>query len=220
MTSGIYRILCKPTRKCYVGSTVNFRLRFKTHRVELNRNRHHSSLLQNAWNKYGQGAFQFEILKEVEKEHLLNFEQGYINLFDSANRKFGFNVSPTAGNCLGVKHSHETRAKVSASGLGRKFSSEHKKKIADALKGKKKSSAAIAKVAAALTGRKQSAEQIAKRVAANTGQKRSDETRARMSVAAKGNRANLGRTFSAEHRAKIGAAITNFNRKEHQWPLI
>jgi len=58
-----YIIRCKNAKKNYYGSTTNFKKRVKDHKYLLHRNKHHSSHLQNAWNKYGEDAFEFVILK-------------------------------------------------------------------------------------------------------------------------------------------------------------
>lgn len=52
--------------RSYVGSTFNPELRRKAHFALLRRNAHHSPRLQNAWNKYGEGAFLFSVLETTE----------------------------------------------------------------------------------------------------------------------------------------------------------
>jgi group I intron endonuclease len=95
MTSGVYLIRCKPTGKVYVGSSKNMEKRWTQHRVLLNRNQHHSFKLQSAWNKYGENAFQFEIVEEVIGGFVTVVEQAYINSFDSFVN--GFNCAKLAG---------------------------------------------------------------------------------------------------------------------------
>lgn len=99
--SGIYKIqsIAKPKR-CYVGSTVIVSKRWCDHLRTLRNNKHHSIKLQRHFNKYGELDLIFTILIECEKEDLIKHEQFFI---DSLNPYF--NSSPTAGNCLGVKHS-------------------------------------------------------------------------------------------------------------------
>ena len=57
----IYRIQNKITNDFYVGSSLHFKQREKQHLYNLKHNKHHSSYLQNAWNKYGEENFIFEI---------------------------------------------------------------------------------------------------------------------------------------------------------------
>ncbi len=109
MISGIYKITNLVNKKFYIGSAVNFKIRFSTHISELNSNTHSNKHLQNAWNKYGKENFLFEILESVEnKENLLLREQYY---FDTLNPEY--NICKKAGNNLGIKYSEESRKKIS-----------------------------------------------------------------------------------------------------------
>jgi len=61
--SGIYQISNSVNGKKYVGYAANIRLRCKCHRVELRTSDHKNEHLQNAWNLYGEQAFEFSILE-------------------------------------------------------------------------------------------------------------------------------------------------------------
>ena len=50
-TSGVYQITNKVTGKFYIGSAVNFRKRWNTHKSCLRNNKHANKHLQRAWNK-------------------------------------------------------------------------------------------------------------------------------------------------------------------------
>ena len=79
---GIYRIICTPTGKFYIGSSKNILDRFKGHKRGLRAGVHHSSKLQNAWKKYGEEAFKFEVLEEVvDEKRLREIEQLYIDKY-------------------------------------------------------------------------------------------------------------------------------------------
>lgn len=67
----IYKIINLNNGKFYVGSTNNQRERFRTHRNKLRANTHHCAHLQAAWNKYGEDAFLFKVIEEVENDSLL-----------------------------------------------------------------------------------------------------------------------------------------------------
>jgi group I intron endonuclease len=113
---GIYQIVNLANGKRYVGSAVNLRNRRKEHLSKLRRGIHHSAKLQNAWNKYGEASFQFEVLAIVaDKSDLLAFEQRFIDNADCVVN--GYNVAPKAGSTLGHKLSEETRRKMRASQL-------------------------------------------------------------------------------------------------------
>ncbi len=138
-SSGIYGILCKPTGKIYIGSAVKFGRRWMEHRTELRNGNHHSKHLQNAWNKRGENNFVFIVLEIVKrKESLVETEQKYIDLFDSADNSRGFNMSPKAGSVmLGRKHSDKVRAAMSARFKGCTLTEDHKRKIGLANTGNK-----------------------------------------------------------------------------------
>lgn len=106
MKSGIYLISNTTNGHLYVGSAVNIQKRFAGHRHQLHAGNHHSRYLQNAWNKYGSESFEFRVLFFCSKENLIFFEQRALDVL-----KPEYNSSPTAGNCLGVKHTEETKQK-------------------------------------------------------------------------------------------------------------
>lgn len=109
--SGIYAIRHIESGKLYLGSAINIRNRWKEHRKDLKRARHHCQHLQNAWRKHGPDSFVFEILELVaDKANLIAREQSWI---DQTPRRTRYNTSPTAGSPLGTKHTPETRAKHS-----------------------------------------------------------------------------------------------------------
>ena len=126
--SGIYAIVNSLNGKMYIGSAVNLRNRWKAHRSSLNRGLHHSQKLQNSWRKNGHGCFTFVVLELVDRDALINREQFWINHYKAAGPA-GYNVSPTAGNCLGVRHTEQTKAAKSAALRGRSRPEDVKRQI-------------------------------------------------------------------------------------------
>jgi group I intron endonuclease len=100
----VYCIKNLITNKYYVGSSSKFKVRKRQHLAELRKNKHHSSKLQNSWNKYGESSFQFVILEEViDFSFLIEREQFWIDLLDS--HRNGYNCNKKAGNyTAGEKH--------------------------------------------------------------------------------------------------------------------
>jgi group I intron endonuclease len=196
MTAGVYIITNKLNGHQYVGSSANIQNRWQHHTNRLNKNNHHSTHLQNAWNKYGSNAFEFGILEVCSgiKETLLEREQFYL---DSV--KPVYNISPTAGSSLGIKHSLQARANMSEA--HKNPSVDIRAKLSAAHKGHKPSTETRAKRSAALKGRVISAETRAKISITLKGHDCSAETRAKISAACK--------NPSAEARAKITAASKN-----------
>lgn len=96
------------------------------------------------------------------------------------------NITDGGEGVSGLKHSAQTREKLSAAGRGKSPSEETKKKLSEAMKGRTFSDEARVKMS------------IARK--ANPCPPRTLETRAKMSAALK------GLQKSEEHKAKIGAA--------------
>ena len=127
--SGIYQIRNTVDNKRYIGSAVNFKIRWQRHRRDLRRGRHHSILLQRAWDKYSEKKFVFEILENTKNslKHLIKSEQHH---FDIHNPEY--NICKTAGQC-----SEETKLKIGKANTGHKHTAETKEKMSIAKKGKR-----------------------------------------------------------------------------------
>lgn len=118
-TSGIYCITCTSTGKLYIGSAVNLRKRRKDHLNGLRRNVHRNPKMQNAWNKYGEAAFTFEVIELVLIPEMLTArEQYWFKKLQPFGSK-GFNIDRIAGSRLGTKQSPESIAKSSAARRGK-----------------------------------------------------------------------------------------------------
>ncbi len=119
-TSGIYRILCTITGKQYIGSSINLRSRWNDHRSQLRRDAHPNQLLQYAWNKYGSDAFIFEVIELVLIPFLLEREQYWLDKIKPFAPRKGFNIARSAQAFhLGLTHTPEAIAKMSAARLGK-----------------------------------------------------------------------------------------------------
>ena len=106
MKSGIYKILNRITNDFYIGSSQHLKNRKNRHWKDLKNNKHHSIILQRAVNKYNIDNFIFEILEFCEIEKLIEREQYYLDLLQPL-----YNISPTAGNCKGVKRTEKFKEK-------------------------------------------------------------------------------------------------------------
>lgn len=116
--SGIYKIVHRESGKFYIGSTKNFKSRWEKHKYALNANTHVNCHLQNAWNKYGESAFDFMIIEHTEanKSILLITEQQYLNLV-KLNPECAFNLNYDSS---GGEISEESKEKIRLSKLGEK----------------------------------------------------------------------------------------------------
>jgi group I intron endonuclease len=156
--SGIYKITCTANGKIYIGSAVDFSVRFRKHVFELNKNIHHSIKMQRAWNKYGEECFDFETIENcdldnllVREQHYLDtllFAQEYIRKEDNRFERLGYNICPIAGSVLGRKQSKEERLKRSGENNGfynKTHSSEFLNRLVEIKTGKKQSIETITK---------------------------------------------------------------------------
>lgn len=161
---GIYKITNKINGKSYIGQSLYLERRFKEHRNKLNKGNHINPHLQNAWNKYGEENFEFEIIyvlpdfkltDEYIKYALDCLEIGYIKEYKSLSIENGYNIQLGG---LGGKQSQETiekKKKVIRSDefklkiskaikgenhpmYGKHLPEETKKKISESKKGKKR----------------------------------------------------------------------------------
>jgi hypothetical protein len=221
MKSGIYVIKNIANNKVYVGSAVNIDKRWQIHKYDLAKGKHHSCLLQRAWDKYGEENFKFEIIEEVKNpEHLLSYEQVYLDYYKSYENDRGYNICKVSGSPYGIKHTEETKRKMSEA--KRKQSEETKKKISEAHNGKKLSEETKQKLREVNTGKKLSEEtkrkigEASKNMSEETkrkiseicsGKKRSEETRRKMSES------KTGKKLSEEHRKKLSEARKNMSEE-------
>lgn len=197
MTTGIYKILNKTTGKFYIGSAVNIEARWRWHKYDLRNNQHQNIYLQRAWVKYWEHSFEFIILELCNVNELLIKEQLWLNWFQCFKIEIGYNLTPTAGNSKGVKHSQETRQRMSEA--KKKMTDKTKQLMSQQRKGKKHSEEHNAKISASGKGRTLTEETKAKIGAANKGKKASEETRKKISA---GNK-NLG-TKRGKYKPKKG----------------
>lgn len=85
---GIYIIENKTSGKKYIGQSKNIIQRFYQHKSRLRGNIHPNKKLQNAWNKYGEDDFIFNILKVCDLKDLDDMEEFYILKFNSFSEGF------------------------------------------------------------------------------------------------------------------------------------
>ena len=199
---GIYTITCTANGRVYVGSSIDIARRIRSHVSELDRGVHKNGYLRNSWAKYGESAFHFDVIEHVENpNNLLEREQWWMDSLDTV--KNGFNISPKAGNTLGIKfsdegrqnlsnamrgkpgrkHSEETKRKISEQNRGRIFSEEHRRKISEKARDRHPGEETRRKLSAASKGRVLGP--------------MSEETKRKLSEA------KIGRKLSEEHRQKI-----------------
>lgn len=127
----------------YVGGTRNFKPRWTDHRHHLRHGTHFNSRLQEAWTASGENAFRFVVLETIEDMTILREREEYWVDLKRASGQECFNVlSPLYLN-LGLKHSEETRRKMSMSLRGKPMSDEQRQKLSAIHKERMKNPAAV-----------------------------------------------------------------------------
>jgi len=88
----IYKIINKVNGKFYIGSTKDIDKRWYQHYFTLKNNCHYNTHLQNAWNKYGEDNFEFEVLEECEDAKQFEIEQQYLDKYKPFGEN-GYNIA-------------------------------------------------------------------------------------------------------------------------------
>lgn len=139
----IYRAVRIGTDRCYVGRTKNHLVwkRWRSHRIELRKGKHPSPHFQNAWNKYGESAFDWEVLEECHEVKMIEREQFYIDTLNSCYNFSRNAASPSNDPIIRAKAVANMIAAVSAMTPEQRRARAHKpdgfgKTMAAALVGK------------------------------------------------------------------------------------
>lgn len=206
--SGIYKITNKINGKFYIGSSQNISQRWYDHKRELRHDRHCNKHLQDAWNKYGEENFSFEIIEECDIEELSKKEQLYIEKYIESGQMY--NIShDTNSSMRGRKHSEETKKKMSESrkGLnagekhwlyGKHVSDETKKKLSIAFSGEKNP----------MYGKRHSEKTIAKLSEAHKGKRCPEYLKEKFRLEMLG----AGNPFYGKHHTKESLELMSKNR--------
>jgi group I intron endonuclease len=173
LNTGVYGIYYKD-KLVYVGSaSKSFKERWRTHKIGLLKNKHHSVYLQRIYNKYGD-ILQFKILEICKPNDCIALEQVYL---DSYFHEGLGNGSPTAGSMLGYKHTTEARTRMSERKKGN-LNNRYGVKLSDDVK---------KKISKSNTGKSLNDETRKKLSIINTGKLATNEAKANMSNAQKQN---------------------------------
>lgn len=90
--SGVYRIYNRKTDKSYVGQSINVGRRLEQHYRSLNSltYKHHSTAMQEDWDKFGEDSFVAELLEKCPENMLEEREKYWINFYNAAEE--GYNA--------------------------------------------------------------------------------------------------------------------------------
>lgn len=162
MARGIYKIINVINNKFYVGSAVDLKRRKARHFSELRNGKHGNRHLQAAWQKYGEQAFVFVVVQEaLETEDLLVIENSWLKGHVGNGYCYNIGTDATASSLgkngplsptWGLRHTEESRAKISAASKARVQSDEEKTKRRATMRGKPQPAVVRAKISATLMG--------------------------------------------------------------------
>lgn len=93
----IYEIYCSENNLYYIGQTTVGKNRWKRHLYNLRTNQHANSILQDAYDKFGEDSLSFRVLKCVEEHMLLEEEMKTVTRY-LEEEKIVCNISLTYEN--------------------------------------------------------------------------------------------------------------------------
>jgi group I intron endonuclease len=79
--AGVYAIICLPTGKRYIGSSIDAPARMNFHKGSLRSGKHRNLKMQRAWAKYGERAFKFKIILVCSVDNLCFYEQLLVDFY-------------------------------------------------------------------------------------------------------------------------------------------
>ena len=229
--AGVYAIVNIWNGNQYIGSTGNLYRRKREHFKQLRAGTHHSGHLQNAFNKYGESAFEFRIILICELDALLYYEQA---LMDS--RVPVYNVFPAARSSRGYRHteatlaklrgrvvSEETRIRQSNARKGRIITTEWRKHLSEAGKGREVSEETRRKISVARKGKRMpppSEETRRKKSDAGRRRRHTEEEKRKISESNKGKHGmshprREGWKLSEESRRRMSEGQKQRQAREH-----
>ena len=144
--SCIYEIKNIINQHRYIGQTKNFYTRKRKHMNDLKKNKHKNDYLQNAWNKYGEKNFEFNIIEICDILDLDEKEIYWINYFNSFHN--GYNLCEGGNGQICRELSEYSKSKISKANKGKfagnksprynqKLSKEERENLSKKMKEKK-----------------------------------------------------------------------------------
>lgn len=134
--TGVYAIVNTENKKMYVGSANNIATRLSNHRhflkgLSKEGLRHKNKHLQKDWDVYGEGAFDYIVIVECNRDELVDLEQEWIlklGLDNLYNVTDAYRVLDTMPD--------EMRESISKARKGLIFTDEHRQALSDSHMGK------------------------------------------------------------------------------------
>lgn len=144
--SGIYLIRNTLNNKVYIGKSINIASRMYSHKRALRKNdsKSENAHFINAWNKYGEDAFEYIVLEYIDKNRI-DFEEFskerelfWINCYNSVDRNLGYNLRRDSATNMMVHpetaHKLSLRTGENNANFGNKWTEGQKKKASEKFK--------------------------------------------------------------------------------------
>lgn len=136
---GIYKIINTTNNKVYVGKAKDIYNRMMQHRCNLRRKCKDENIhLINAWHKYGEDSFIYEVIEELElNENLLKEREDYwIVKLKATDHNFGYNMRRDSSTRCIMPEESILRMSESMKGeknpnYGNKWSDEQKQRMSE-----------------------------------------------------------------------------------------
>jgi group I intron endonuclease len=114
-TIGVYRIVNRTERLCYVGSTRNLAKRRAEHFRLLRRGEHPNHRLQTAFNVYGEQAFEWvEEVSCSDIQDAQEIELGVLKGETTFEEVAGYNIARDSFPMMGRAHTEYTKQRIAA----------------------------------------------------------------------------------------------------------
>lgn len=133
----IYKFVCKDNEKIYIGKTRNeLSIRIASHKRSFTniKDRNYNVHFYRALRKYGWDNFDIEIVETIEDNSIIELDKKLYELeiqYIASNNSYlcGYNSDKGGIGCCGMKHSDDTKRKISVSNMGKTMSQESKLKM-------------------------------------------------------------------------------------------
>ena len=197
MNGSIYKITNLINQKCYIGQSIQEPIRKRWNKHLYMARQGHTFPLYNAIRKYGAENFKFELIDTGIQDigELNNKEESNIILYNSTDRKFGYNLASKAMGKGSMAES--SKEKLRLANIGKVVSYETRKKLSLANSGENNPNFGKLGVQSPRYGKHHSSETKRKIAAGNKDKIISEETRLKMAQAQK------GKVISIETRRKM-----------------
>ena len=120
MKQGIYKITCESNGKFYIGRTTDYHSRMSRHQRDLRNEAHKNCVMQNCFNKYGMGAFTFELIEEIcDINEQIKREQELLDMY--VGKELCMNINRSAETACDVPWTEERKRRISQSHIGMKL---------------------------------------------------------------------------------------------------